>query len=76
MTFLLFLASVGVLEYILRRDRAAPGLPPPKKEETASGLMALAQMVEQQGAGPAPAANEEKVSAGTKKSNSAEQPIP
>lgn len=75
MTFLLFLASVAVLEYILRRDRAAPPPLPPKKEETATGLMALAQMVEQQGAGPAPAPNE-KDAAGTKKSNSAEQLIP
>jgi len=63
MTFLLFLASVAVLEYILSRDRQARQ-PPPKKETPAAaseGLLTLAQMVEQQGAGLAPAENEERV---------------
>jgi len=62
MTFLLFLASVAVIEYILRRDRPPSGQPPIKKQVRSyamsstpaadTGLLSLAQAVEQHGQGP------------------------
>ena len=60
MTFLLFLASVVALEFIIRRSSATPGgtkvqAPPQdvKRRDVNSepGLMALAQAVERQGIG-------------------------
>jgi hypothetical protein len=60
MTFLLFLASLMVLEFIVRRSSATPGktndqAPPQavKRRDVNSepGLMALAHAVEQQGTG-------------------------
>ncbi len=60
MTFLLFLASLGVLNYVLRKsaDTAAeshqPG-PPERIEPVATpGLLALGRALEQHGRGQAP----------------------
>lgn len=53
MTFLLFLASVAVLEYILGREKRSTVHPPKNQWVSAEsgGLMALANAVEQQGRG-------------------------
>lgn len=57
MTFLLFLVSVAVLEYILRREpsgeRRMEGNPPATRDEPApDGLRTLAETVERYGSGP------------------------
>jgi hypothetical protein len=58
MTFLLFLASLVALDFIVRRSGATPGKvqAPPREAKrrdvnSEPGLMALAHAVEQQGSG-------------------------
>jgi len=58
MTFLILLASVAVLEYLLRkdlpRDVTRRGEPSPPKTREREGLAALGSALEEQGRGPAP----------------------
>lgn len=61
MTFLLFLASLAVMEYLVRKPRKKPGDSPKAGREhpmpvatSMPGLLALGQALEAQGRGKAP----------------------
>ena len=61
MTFLLFLASLAVIEYILSRDRPDPtqvidnktlkSMKPQPVRDVSSGLLSLAEAIEERGRG-------------------------